>query len=204
MLTVSPYLIAAHPSLPVTSVKELVALARQKPAQLSYGTSGNGSSGHLTGALLEIMAGIKLLHIPYKGAAPALADALGGQNPLVITGVPGMAPLVKAGRIRVLAACSATRLGIWPQLPTVAESGYPGFEGITWFGLVTPAGTPKPIIDRIQAEVVRVGAMPEVRERLATQGFEVLTGTPEAFAAFIARESERVARVVKQSGIRLE
>ncbi len=204
MLTVSPYLIAAHPSLPVTSVKELVALARQKPAQLSYGTSGNGSSGHLTGALLEIMAGIKLLHIPYKGAAPALADALGGQNPLVITGVPGMAPLVKARRIRVLAACSATRLGIWPQLPTVAESGYPGFEGITWFGLVTPAGTPKPIIDRIQAEVVRVGAMPEVRERLATQGFEVLTGTPEAFAAFIARESERVARVVKQSGIRLE
>ena len=204
MLTVSPYLIAAHPSLPVTSVKELVALARQKPAQLSYGTSGNGSSGHLTGALLEIMAGIKLLHIPYKGAAPALADALGGQNPLVITGVPGMAPLVKAGRIRVLAACSATRLGIWPELPTVAESGYPGFEGITWFGLVTPAGTPKPIIDRIQAEVVRVGAMPEVRERLATQGFEVLTGTPEAFAAFIVRESERVARVVKQSGIRLE
>lgn len=204
MLTVSPYLIAAHPSLPVTSVKELVALAKQKPSQLSYGTSGNGSSGHLTGALLEIMAGIKLLHIPYKGAAPALADTLGGQNPLVLTGVPGMAQLAKAGRIRVIATCSSARLGIWPELPTVAESGYPGFEGITWFGLVTPAGTPKPIIDRLQAEAARVGTLPEVRERLATQGFEVLTGTPEAFAAFIARESERVARVVKQSGIRLE
>ncbi len=204
MLTVSPYLIAAHPSLPVTSVKELVTLARQKPAQLTYGTSGNGSSGHLTGALLEIMAGIKLLHVPYKGAAAALTDALGGQNPLVLTGAAGLAPLAKAGRIRVLATCGETRLSGWPELPTVAESGYPGFVGITWFGLVTPAGTPKPIIERLQAEAGRVGTMPDVRERLATQGFEVLTGTPEAFATFIARENERVTRVVKLSGIRVE
>lgn len=204
MLTVSPYLIAAHPSLPVASVKELIALAKQRPAQLAYGTSGNGSSGHLTGALLEIMAGIKLIHVPYKGAAAALTDALGGQNPLVITGATGLAQLAKAGRIRVLATCSATRLASWPELPTVAESGYPGFLGITWFGLVVPAGTPKAIIDRLQADVVRIGAMPEVRERLATQGFEVLSGTPEAFAAFIARENERITRVVKLSGIRVE
>ena len=204
MLTVSPYVIAAHPSLPVASVKELVALAKQRPAQLAYGTSGNGSSGHLTGALLEIMAGIKLIHVPYKGAAAALTDAIGGQNPLVVTGATGLAQLVKAGRIRVLATCSSARLASWPELPTVAESGYPGFVGITWFGLVVPAGTPKSIIDRLQAEVVRIGAMPDVRERLGTQGFEVLNGTPEAFAAFIARENERVARVVKLSGIRVE
>ncbi len=204
MLTVSPYVIAAHPSLPATSIKELVALAKQRPAQLAYGTSGNGSSGHLTGALLEIMAGIKLLHVPYKGAAAALTDALGGQNPLVITGATGLAQLVKAGRIRVLATCGANRLTTWPELPTVAESGYPGFEGITWFGLVVPAGTPKTIIDRLQTEAVRAGAMSDVRERLNALGFELLTGTPDQFAAFIAREHERVARVVKLSGIRLE
>lgn len=204
MLTVSPYVIAAHPSLPVASVKELVALAKQRPAQLAYGTSGNGSSGHLTGALLEIMADVKLIHVPYKGAAAALTDAIGGQNPLVITGATGLAQLVKARRIRVLATCSSARLASWPELPTVAESGYPGFVGITWFGLVVPSGTPKVIIDRLQAEVVRIGAMPDVRERLSTQGFEVLTGTPEAFAAFIARETERVSRVVKLSGIRVE
>ncbi len=204
MLTVSPYVIAAHPSLPATSIKELVALAKQRPAQLSYGTSGNGSSGHLTGALLEIMAGIKLIHVPYKGAAPALTDTLGGQNPLIVTAFTGLAPLAQAGRIRVLATCGATRHASWPDLPTVAESGYAGFMGITWFGLVVPAGTPKTIIDRLQAEAGRVGALPEVRERIGTQGFEVLTGTPEAFGAFIAREHERVARVVKLSGIRLE
>ncbi len=204
MMTISPYVIAAHPSLPAASLKELITLAKQRPAQLAYGTSGNGSSGHLTGALLEIMAGIKLVHIPYKGAAPALTDALGGQNPLVVTGITGMGPLVKAGRIRVLATCGAARLAGWPDLPTVAESGYPGFEGITWFGLVVPAGTPKAIIDRLQADVMRAGALPDVRERVGTQGFEVVTGTPEAFAAFIARETERVTRVIKQSGIRLE
>ena len=204
MLTVSPYVIAAHPSLPATDIKALVALARQRPAQLAYGTSGNGSSGHLAGALLEIMAGIKLLHVPYKGAAAALTDALGGQNPLVITGATGLAPLARAERIRVLAACSSERIASWPDLPTMAESGYPGFVGITWFGLVVPAGTPKPVIDRLQAETVRVGAMQDVRERLATQGFEVTAGTPEAFATFVAREYERVARVVKLSGIKVE
>ena len=204
MLTVSPYLIVAHPSLPATTVKELVSLAKQRPGQLAYGTSGNGSSGHLAGALLEIMAGIKLLHVPYKGAAAALTDAVGGQNPLVLTGAPGLAPLVKAGRIRVLATCSAERLASWPDLPTVAESGYPGFVGITWFGLVVPAGTPKPIIDRLQTETVRIGALQDVRDRLATQGYEVVTGTPDAFATFVAREHERVTRVVKLSGIRVE
>ena len=204
MLTISPYLIAAHPSLPAQSLKDLISLAQQKPAQLAYGTSGNGSSGHLTGALLEMMAGIKLLHVPYKGAAAALTDALGGQNPLVITGAQGLAQLAKSGRIRALATCGGSRLATWPDLPTVAESGYPGFEGVTWFGLVAPAGTPKPIIDRLQAETVRVGTLPDVRERLGTLGFEVVTGTPEGFATFIARELERVARVIKHSGIRLE
>ena len=166
--------------------------------------SGNGSSGHLTGALLEMMAGIKLLHVPYKGAAAALTDALGGQNPLVITGAQGLAQLAKSGRIRALATCGTTRLATWPDLPTVAESGYPGFEGVTWFGLVAPAGTPKPIIDRLQAETVRVGSLLDVRERLGTLGFEVVTGTTEGFATFIARELERVARVINHSGIRLE
>ena len=203
-LTISPYVIAAHPSLPATSLKELITLAKQKPGELAYGTSGSGSSGHLTGALLEMMAGIKLVHVPYKGAAAALTDAIGGQNPLVFTGAQGLANLAKAGRIRVLATCGASRIASWPDLPTVAESGYPGFVGITWFGLVTPAGTPKPIIDRLQNETVRVGALADVRERLATQSFEVVTGTPEAFAAFIAKEMERVTRVVKHSGIRLE
>ena len=204
MAVVFPYVIAVHPSVPARSVKELVALSKAQPGRLAYGTSGSGSSGHIAGALFETMAGVRWTHIPYKGSAGATMDAIGGQIPMVITGIASIAGQAQGGKLRVLGVCSEKRLTHWPDIPTIAESGYPGYVGITWFGFVAPAGTPKPVIDRVQGEVVRVGALPDVRERLQSQGFELMTGTPEQFADFIAKELARVTKVVDAAGIRIE
>jgi len=192
------------PSLPVRNIQELVALARAQPGKLTYASFGVGSSAHLTFELFKGMTGIDMLHVPYKGGQPAIADLLAGQVAIYIPVLPSVVQLSKAGRLRLLAVTSAKRSSAVPDTPTVAESGVPGFEASNWFGFMTPAGTPPEIVARLNAEAVKAMQSPDVREKLAGLGFETQTGTPQELSGLLRRESEKWARVVKASGIRAE
>jgi tripartite-type tricarboxylate transporter receptor subunit TctC len=204
MTVIFPYLLVAHPSLPANTVKEFAALARTRPGELSYGTSGIGSSGHLAGVLFETMSGVKLVHVPYKGVAIAVTDLIGGQIPLMFTSMATVAGHLPARRIKVLGIAAPKRHPRWPDIPAIAEAGYPGYQMNTWYGFVAPAGTPRPVIERLHADTVRIAAMPDVTEKLAALGFDMITNTPEEFAAYIQRDIDRVASAVKASGIRLD
>jgi len=205
LITTFPSIIVAHPALPANSVRELVALAKARPGQLAYGTVGVGSAGHLAGALFETMAGVKLNHIPYKNTANVIADIMAGQIPLMFTTFGTMGAHVTSRKVKVIAVATAKRHPGWPDIPTVAEAGYPGFEMSGWLGIVAPAGTPRPIIDRVHTDIVRVAAMPDVIERMKAAGLEVVTSnTPEDFAAYIARDFVRVAKAMKAAGITRE
>ena len=196
--------IVSLPSLPAKNVQELIALARAQPGKLTYASFGIGSSAHLAGELFKIMAGVDLLHIPYKGGQPAIADLLAGQVSIYIPVLPSVVQLTKAGRLRLLAVTGAKRSSAMPDVPTVAESGLPGFEAINWFGLMAPAGTPREIVDRLHAETAKALQDPEVRQKLAGLGVEIQPGTPQEFTALLRSETEKWAKVVKASGARAE
>jgi len=193
--------LVVHPSVPARSVQELIALAKAQPDKLSYGSSGAGNAGHLAGELFNGMAGIKMVHIPYKGGAPAMIDLLAGQIQLIFSSAPTAVPQVKAGRIRGLAVTTARRSVILPELPTIAEAGLPGFEADNWYGVVTTMKTPRAVIDRLNTEIVRALHTADVKQALLTQGLEVRTSTPQEFGAYMKSEFDKWAKVIKDAGI---
>jgi tripartite-type tricarboxylate transporter receptor subunit TctC len=204
LLALIPIVIAAHPSANAANVRELIAAAKARPGALSYGTTGNGSAMHLAGELLQQMTGIRIVHVPYKGSGPAAADAAGGQLPLAIVDLTSALPHIKAGRMRALAVTGAQRSVTAPEIPTVAETGVPGFDAVGWFGVVAPAGTPAPVIARLNAEIVEGMKVQEIRERLLAGGAEPATSTPEEFGAFVRAETAKWARVIKVAGVKLD
>jgi len=193
--------LVVHPSVPAKSVQELIALAKAQPGKLSYGSSGAGNAGHLAGELFNGMAGIKMVHIPYKGGAPAMIDLLAGQIQLIFSSAPTAVPQVKAGKIRGLAVTTAKRSVILPELPTIAEAGLPGFEADNWYGVVTTMKTPRAVIDRLNTEIVRALHATDVTQLLLAQGLEVRTSTPQEFGAYMKSEFDKWARVIKDAGI---
>jgi tripartite-type tricarboxylate transporter receptor subunit TctC len=201
LLAMIPFLIVAHPSAPST-LSDALAAAKKQP--LSYGHGGNGSAMHLSGELLKMMSGADLVPIAYKGSGPVSADVLGSQVPIGVVDVPSAIAAVKAGRLRALAVTTTQRLASLPDVPTVAEAGVPGYESIGWFGAVAPAGTPAPIIERLNAEITGALAMPEIRSRVLAAGTEPLTTTPAQFTAMIRDETRKWADVIRRAGVKLE
>jgi tripartite-type tricarboxylate transporter receptor subunit TctC len=204
LIASTPYVLTAHPSLPVKNVKELVALAKKRPGDLNYGSAGNGSTHHLSGELLNMMAGIKLIHVPYKGTTPALTGMLSGEVSVMFFTVVGIEPHAKSGKARVLAVTTPKRAPLMPDLPTMTEAGYPGFEVTSWFGLLAPANTPPAIISRVNSESAKALTLPDVSGALKKMGFDAVGGTPEQFAAHIKSEVERFTKLVKATGITVE
>jgi tripartite-type tricarboxylate transporter receptor subunit TctC len=204
MVASVPSLLVVHPSMPTRTLKDLVALARAKPGAINYASTGGGTLPHLTAELLRIQAKIEIVHIPYKGSAPAMTDLLGGQVEMFFGNMLSVIPQVRAGKLRALAVTSPERSPAAPEVPTVAESGYPGFEANTWFGLLAPVGTPKEIQTRLHTEIVKVLRVPDVQQNLAGQGGVAIGNTPEQFAAYIQSETHKWARVLKASGLRAE
>jgi tripartite-type tricarboxylate transporter receptor subunit TctC len=197
-----PYILVVHPSLPARSVKELVALAKARPGELNFASSGSGTPGHLAGIMLNEAAGINMVHIPYKGAAPATTATISGETQLVFGSLTSTLSSVRSGRLRALAMSSAKRSPVLPEMATVAESGYPGFEAITWYGLFAPAGTPPAIVSRLNAEFLKVMNAADFRAWLGDQGADAAPGTPDEFSAFVKSEIARYAPLVKKSGMR--
>jgi len=199
-----PNVLVVNPSLPANSVAELIAYAKANPGKLNFASSGNGTSIHLSGELFKVMAGVQITHIPYKGSAPALQDLVGGQVQMMFDNLPPSLPQIKAGKLRALAVTSAARASALPDVPTLAESGLPGFEASSWFGILAPAGTPAPIVAKLNAEIARYLATPEAKEKLAKQGANAAGGTPDDFAKHIAAETAKWAKVVKDSGAKID
>jgi tripartite-type tricarboxylate transporter receptor subunit TctC len=204
LVATSPLMLVVHPSVAARSVQELVALAKANPGRLNFGSGGVGSTPHLSVELFKSAAGIDAVHVPYKGGAPALNDLVAGQISFMIENVPGTLPFVKGGKLRALAITSAQRSPLEPALPTMAESGVPGYEVVGWQGLFAVAGTPPETVARLQAEVAKVLRLPEVRERLAALGAEPVGSTPDEFGAFIRAETTRWGRIIREKGIRSE
>jgi tripartite-type tricarboxylate transporter receptor subunit TctC len=196
--------LVVHPSVPAKTVAEFVALAQAKPGTIGYGTSGIGTTGHLAGELFRMMAKAPIVHVPYKGGGPAMTDLLGGQIPSVFASAPSALPQVKAGKIRALATTGAARSSSLPDVPTIAESGYPGYEAINWYAFVAPGKTPKDIVDRLNRDLVKALGTPEIREQLLNNGMEPQPSTPEELARYMEREYETWGRVVKEAGIQAE
>jgi tripartite-type tricarboxylate transporter receptor subunit TctC len=200
-----PNLIVVHASLPAKSIKELIAFARARPGEILYASAGHGTNPHLTMELFASMAGIKLVHVPYKGSPQGIVDLVAGRVAMIATSsMTVVLPHVKAGRLRALAVTTATRLQTLPEIPTVAEAGVPGYEAVQWAGLVAPAGTPREIIDKLQREATSILRSPESRERLAADGFVVVASAPEEFGAFIRSETVKWNKVAKAAGIQPE
>ena len=197
-------LLVVHPSLPVKSVQELIALAKARPAQLNYGTAGNGTPPHLTGELFKSYTGVNIQHVPYKGGAPAIADLLGGQITIMFDNVPPLLPHVQAGKMRPIAVTSQTRISVLREVPTLDESGLKGFDSVAWNGVLVPAATPRDIVIKLNTEINRILALPDIRERLAAQGADPVGSTPEQFAALIRSEIRKWAQVVKTSGAKVD
>ena len=202
-LAMIPFFLIAHPSQPST-LKNVIEAAKAKPGALSYGHGGNGSAMHLSGELLNMLAGTTIQAVPYKGSAPVTTDVLGGQVPLGVVDVPSALGQVRAGKLRALAVTSKKRISAAPEVPTFEEAGVPGYEAIGWFGLVAPVGTPRPIVERLNAEVRRALDDPEVKGRAADAGTEPLTSTPEEFSAMIREETKKWAQVIKAGKITLQ
>jgi tripartite-type tricarboxylate transporter receptor subunit TctC len=204
LLAVTPNVLVVNPSLPVNSVKDLVAYAKANPGKLSFGSGSNGSAGHLAGELFKVDTGTDIVHIPYKGGAPATQALLAGDVQFMFDNLANATAQVKAGKLKALAVTTAQRSKLAPDLPTMAEAGLPGFDISTWYGLLAPAGTPKEVIAKWNADVVKILNTPEVRERLAAQGAEAAPTTPEQFAAFMRSEIPKYARIVKASGAKVD
>ena len=203
-VTSQAYIFGVYPGLPAKSVSEFVALAKSKPGQLNYASGGNGNATHLGAELLKDLAGIDLVHVPYKGGGPALIALISGEAAMLFSNISFTLPQIKAGKVRALAVTSAKRSLVAPELPTVAEAGVPGFELTSWYGVLAPAKTPKSIIASLHAEIVKGLNAPDLKARLANDGNEAVGSTPEAFAAYIASEIPKWARVINKSGARME
>ncbi len=201
---ISANLLVAHPSFPVNSVKELIEHARRNPGRINYGSSGNGTSVHLSMELFKSMTRTYMLHIPYRGSAPVVADLLAGQVDVMFDNVPNVIGHVRAGKMKALAVTTAQRSALAPDVPTVAEAGVPGYELSVWFGVLAPAGTPRDIVARLNTEIVKVLNSPDVKDRFARQGVEVRTSTPEQFGEFLRSEVGRWAKVVQDANIKAD
>lgn len=204
LLVINPQILVVHPSLPVRNVKELVALARNRPGQINYASPGNGTPNHLGMELLKNLTGIHMVHVPYKGTVPAVTDILAGHVSLMFNSMPSVLPQVSAGKLRGIAVGSARRSPAVPELPTVAESGVPGFEYVTWYGLYAPAATPRDIVAKLNSLVVRILSEPEMAQRFASQGAEPAGSTPEQLAQFRRAEFERWRKVIAGMKLRLD
>lgn len=199
-----PLVLVVHPSLPVRNVKDLVALAKGRPGEINFGSAGQGATTHLAVELFILLSKVKLTHVPYKGSPQAVADLVAGNVQLGIPTMPAALPFIKSGRVKVLAVSTAKRAANLPDVPTLAEAGVKGYEATLWTGILAPTGTPPPIIDRLNGEIAKVLALKDVQEALARQGAEAQSGTPAQFSAFIKSDYAKWARVVKESGIRIE
>ena len=204
LVAAAPLIVVVHPSLPVRSIKDLIALAKSKPGNLSYASSGNGGPQHLAGDLFNSMAGVSTLHVPYKGTGAATSDLAGGHVPMSFSSMLAVMSLVKNGQLRAIAVTGARRSAIVPDLPTVAEAGLKGYEMTTWYGVLTRAGTPPPVLNTLSTEIARAVKLPDIRDKLAAEGAETIGSTPVAFAAFIKAEIERVQALGKTTEIKLE
>jgi len=204
LVAITPNVLVVNPSLPVNSVKELIAYAKAHPGKLSFGSGSNGSAGHLAGELFKIDASVDMVHVPFKGGAPATQALLAGDTQLMFDNLANATPQVKAGKLKALAVTTAQRSPLAPELPTMAEAGLGGFDISTWYGLLAPAGTPRDIIAKWNAEVTRILNAPDVREKLMAQGAEPAPDTPDQFAQFIARELAKYQRIVKASGAKVD
>ena len=203
-LTAGPLVIVATPNLAANNVKELIALAKSKNGEINFASSGNGQSTHLSAELFNAMAGTKMNHIPYKGSAPALTDVMSGQADLMFDTMLSAMPFVKGGKLKAIAVTSAQRSPVAPDIPTIAESGLPGYEAIAWNGLLAPAGTPKEVVDQINAALKKVLEAPDVKQRFDAQGFAAQWGTPADFGKFVQSEVDKWAKVVKTSGAKVD
>lgn len=199
-----PSIMVVHPSVPARSLKELIALAKSRPGALVYGSGGNGGAGHLATEYFKLMAKVDMVHVPYRGTGAALVDLIAGQTQLVFAGVPGAAAHVRSGRLRALGVSTSTRLAVFPELPTIAEAGVPGYEVTQWYGVLAPAGTPKAVVDRLHKEIVSAVKSKQMHERLTADGSEPITSTPEEFASYIKSEIARWAPVIRAAGIRVD
>jgi tripartite-type tricarboxylate transporter receptor subunit TctC len=200
----TPLMLVVPASLPVANLRQLIAWIKANPGRVSYGSGGNGTSQHLTGELFKSMAGVDMLHVPYKGSAPAMTDLLGGQITLMFDNLPTALPHVKSGRLRGIAVTSPVRSNLAPDVPTMAESGLPGFDVATWFGLLAPAGTPPEIVNRIQLATAAGLNEPSVRNKLSEQGIEIVVGTPAQFTAFLDVEIAKWGKVIRDSGAKAD
>ena len=201
LLASFPNVLVVHPSVAARSLSELVALAKSRPDQLTYASAGAGSTTHLSAELLRLHTGVKLVHVPYKGGGPALVDVVAGQVHMYFGSMPASLPLVRAAKLRALGVTSLERSGAAPEIPTVAESGFPGFDAVTWIGMVAPAGLPRAIVQRLYAEVVAIQDNTEVKERIESLGADLKTSAPNAFAAYIRSEITKWSKVVREAGI---
>lgn len=204
LIAATPNILAVHPVVPAKSVKDLIRLAKAKPGTLNYASAGNGTTSHLAGELLKTMAGIDIVHIPYKGTSPAVVALLSGEAAIMLAPALTLMGHIKANRVRGLAVTGAKRSPAIPELPTVAESGVPGFEARQWYGVLAPAGTPKPIVTRLNDEVVKIVQSPEVTKRFLSEGSEPIGSTPEEFDRYIKAEIAKWAKVVQASGARVD
>jgi tripartite-type tricarboxylate transporter receptor subunit TctC len=199
-----PNVMITNPSVPAGTLKEFIALAKSKPGEMNFGSSGSGTSNHLAGELFNIVAGVKLVHIPYKGVNLAMQDVLSGRVQLVFIGIPAAAPHIKAGKLRALALASTQRSAVLPDVPTADEAGLPNFEVTTWYGILAPAGTPGRIVVRLNAELVKIMHSPELKERLDALATDPKTSTPEEFAALIQLEIAKWRDVVREAGLKAD
>ena len=204
VVAIVPNVLVVNPSVPAKSTKELIAYAKANPGKLTYGSAGMGTAHHLIGELFNLRAGVEIVHVPYKGSAPAVADLIGGQVSMMYDTVASCLPHVKSGKLRPLAVATAKRSSALPDVPTIAESALPGFEVTTWFGALAPAKTPPEIVAKLNAEMVKILAMPDVRKRLLEAGAEPVGNTPGEMAAQIKRETEEFGKIVKQAKITAE
>ena len=202
LVVIMPFVTTVHPSLPVKNIKELIALARARPGQLNFGSPGHGSTNHLSGEMLKMMAKIDLVHVPYKGVSAAMADVIAGQIQILSGDLTTLMPQVKSGRLRAIAVTSGKRSTMAPEIPTIAESGVAGYDTSGWFGMVAPAGTPRVVIERLNTEMVKAITTPESRERLGTLGGDVVANTPPEFAIFIRADHAKWARLVAATGLK--
>jgi tripartite-type tricarboxylate transporter receptor subunit TctC len=204
MAVVFPNVIVVHPTVPAKNLAEFIKLAKEKPATLTYGSSGIGGAGHLAGVLLEMMAKVELVHVPYKGGGPAMTGLLGGQIDSYFATPVAALPHIKTGKARAIAVTGASRTASLPDVPTVAESGYPGYEAVNWYAYLLPGKTPREIVQRMNTEITKVLRTPEVITALNNQGVDPQPGTPEELAKYIRREYETWGKVVKQAGIKAQ
>ena len=200
----TPNLLVANPNVPINSVKELIAAAKAKPGGLNYASTGNGTSNHLSFELFKSMTGTSITHVPYKGSAPAVTDLIGGQVQLMFDNTPNVLPQVKAGKLKAIAVSSTKRSSLAPEVPTVDESGVPGYEVNVWFGILAPAGTPREIIARLNTEMVKIMRTPEIADRFAKAGVDVVASSPESFSDFLKSEVARWAKVVQDANIKAD